>query len=74
MRFGLDLGQGRFGHLRVMFEGHRLDRLVAGDVADQPNEAANPTDAVVAVRQLFQFLADVKILGLYPDHGFILCF
>ena len=33
-RLGLDVSQRLLSHLRIVFEGHRRYRLVAGDIAD----------------------------------------
>ncbi len=69
---GLDFGQRLFGHFRIMFQRHRLDRLVAGDIADQADKAANAADAVISFGKALHLLSDVEIVRLHPDHAFIL--
>ena len=67
-RLILDAPQLFLGHGGIVFQGHRPDRRLAGQIAHQTDEGADAADPVAAVAEPRHFGADVEILALHPDH------
>src|SRR6185312_17212913 len=67
-RLRLDAFELALGHAGIMFQRHRADLFVAGDVAHQPDERRDAADAGLAARQRLDLGADIEILALDADH------
>src|SRR5215467_12606823 len=68
VRLRLDLAELLLGHAWVVLKSKGGGVVTPSPIANQPDEAGDPTYPMVSGGKAFELGADVKILALHPDH------